>query len=137
MCDVTTSSWVMASTMSAPLRSCSLNSSSMPARPLRRHSSIGCSTGMSISWPPIAFISSRMIDTTRWCTRQPAGSHDHRPAPTWRMSPARTISLCESASASDGASFSVGSRYVGQSCHVGAQPTSDPAGRRLDRPRTG
>src|SRR5688500_3921281 len=30
------------------------------------------------------------------------------PAPSWRMSPARTISLCETASASAGASFRVG-----------------------------
>ena len=29
---------------------------------------------MSISWPPIAFISSRTICTAFWCTRQPAGS---------------------------------------------------------------
>src|SRR5215218_8020806 len=33
------------------------------------------------------------------------------PAPSWRTRPARTISLCEIASASAGASFSVGSRY--------------------------
>ena len=33
------------------------------------------------------------------------------PAPIWRTSPARTISLCEIASASAGACFSVGSRY--------------------------
>ena len=46
-----------------------------------RHGSAGCSTGISISWPPIASISSRTIWTTRWCTRQPAGSHVHSPAP--------------------------------------------------------
>jgi hypothetical protein len=63
---------------------------------------------MSSSCPPIAFISSRTICTTRWWTRQPAGSHDHSPAPTWRISPARTISLCETASASAGGSRSVG-----------------------------
>ena len=34
------------------------------------------------------------------------------PVPSWRISPARTISLCEIASASAGASFSVGSRYA-------------------------
>ena len=33
------------------------------------------------------------------------------PAPSWRISPARTISLCDFASASAGGSFSVGSRY--------------------------
>ena len=66
---------------------------------------------MSSSWPPIAFISSRTICTTRSCTRQPAGSHDHNPAPTCRISPARTISLWETASASAGGSRSVGRKY--------------------------
>src|SRR3984893_14756455 len=47
----------------------------------------------------------------RCCTRQPAGSHVHIPAPICRISPARTINLCEIASASAGGSFSVGSRY--------------------------
>src|SRR3954452_155182 len=65
-------------------------------------------TGMSISWQSIAAISSRTIWAAFWCARQPAGSHDHRPAPTWRARPARTISLCERASASAGACFSVG-----------------------------
>ena len=65
---------------------------------------------MSISCPPIASISSRMMPTTRWCTLHPAGSQVHMPAPIWRIRPARTISLCEIASASPGASFSVGSR---------------------------
>ena len=65
---------------------------------------------MSISSPPIAFISSRMIWTTFSCTRQPAGSHVHSPAPSCRIMPARTSSLCESASASAGACFSVGRR---------------------------
>ena len=42
----------------------------------------------------------------------PARGHpDHRPVPTWRTSPARTSSLCDSASASAGGCFSVGSRY--------------------------
>ena len=65
-------------------------------------------TGMSISWPPIASISSRTIWAAFSWTIQPAGSHDHRPAPTCRISPARTMSLCETASASAGASRSVG-----------------------------
>ena len=77
---------------------------------MRFHSSAGWITGISISWPPIASISSRTIALIRWCTRQPAGSQLHSPEPTWRTSPARTISRCESASASAGASFSVGSR---------------------------
>ena len=51
-----------------------------------------------------------MISTTRWWTRQPAGSQVHMPAPIWRTSPALTISLCEIASASLGGCFSVGSR---------------------------
>ena len=40
---------------------------------------------MSISWPPIASISSRMICTTFWCTRQPSGRNVQTPALTWRM----------------------------------------------------
>ena len=63
---------------------------------------------MSISCPPIASISSRMICTTFWCTRQPSGRNVQIPAPTWRMYPPRTSSLCETASASDGGSRSVG-----------------------------
>src|SRR5918998_3918207 len=69
-------------------------------------------TGISSSWPPAEFISSRMICTTFSCTRQPAGRNDHKPAPSWRTSPARTISLCDSASASAGACCSVGRKYV-------------------------
>src|SRR3954452_72878 len=65
-------------------------------------------TGMSISWQPMRSISSRTICTAFWCTRQPAGSHDHSPAPTCRARPARTSSLCDRASASPGACFSVG-----------------------------
>src|SRR4051794_37594466 len=53
-------------------------------------------------------ISSRTICTTFWCTRQPAGSQLQRPAPVWRTMPARTSSLWLSASASAGASRSVG-----------------------------
>ncbi len=65
--------------------------------------------GISISWPPIASISSRMIcSILRW-TRQPSGRYVQIPAlETWRMKPPRTSSLCDSASASEGASRSVG-----------------------------
>src|SRR3954464_3231120 len=63
---------------------------------------------MSISPQPMASISSRTICAAFWCTRQPAGSQLHSPAPTCRARPARTISLCESASASAGGCFSVG-----------------------------
>ena len=35
---------------------------------------------MSISCPPIASISSRMIWTTFWCTRQPSGRNVQTPA---------------------------------------------------------
>ena len=65
---------------------------------------------MSISCPPIASSSSRTICTTFWWTRQPAGNHVHRPAPSWRTRPARTRSLWETASASAGGCRSVGSR---------------------------
>jgi len=83
----------------------------MRSRPVCSQSSAGVSTGISISWPPIAFISSRTICTMRSWTRQPAGIHDHSPVPTWRISPARTISLCDTASASAGGSRSVGRKY--------------------------
>ena len=64
--------------------------------------------GQSISCPPIAFISSRMIWTTFWCTRQPSGRNVHSPAPTCRMKPPRTRSLWLAASASAGSSRRVG-----------------------------
>src|SRR5690349_5275298 len=68
-------------------------------------------TGISISCASIASSSSRMTCSIRWCTRQPAGMNVHSPVPTWRTSPARTISLCEGASASAGGCFSVGRGY--------------------------
>src|SRR3954452_940500 len=108
MWKVSVSSCDSARTSSASRRSRSLKSSSMTKRPERFHRSAGVMTGMSISPQPIAAISSRTICDTFWCARQPAGSHDQRPAPTWRTRPARTISLCERASASPGACFSVG-----------------------------
>ena len=77
-------------------------------RPLVSQSSAGVSTGISISCPPIASISSRMICSIRRWTRQPSGRNVHKPAETWRMKPPRTSSLCDSASASEGASRSVG-----------------------------
>ena len=63
---------------------------------------------MSISQQPIVSSSSRMICSTRRCERQPAGSQVQSPEPTCRASPARTSNRCETASASAGASFSVG-----------------------------
>src|SRR3954454_12218831 len=67
-------------------------------------------SGMSISWQPTRSISSRTICAAFWWTRHPAGSQLQRPAPTCRTSPARTMNLCESASASAGGWRSVGSR---------------------------
>ena len=58
------SSWVIASTSGDPLRSSSLNISSIPIRPVFSQISAGCNTGISISWHPIASISSRMICST-------------------------------------------------------------------------
>jgi hypothetical protein len=49
-----------------------------------------------------------MTCSTLRCERQPAGRNVHIPAPSRRIRPARTINLCEIASASDGSSFSVG-----------------------------
>ena len=70
---MTASSWVIASTIGDPLRSSSLNSSPIAYRPVFSQASAGCSTGISISWQPIASISSRMIASTFRCTRHPAG----------------------------------------------------------------
>ena len=71
-----TSSWVMARHMSRSFRSLSRNISGPMAsqRPLSRQISAGCRTGMLISCPPMAFISSRMIRFTRSSTRWPSGS---------------------------------------------------------------
>src|SRR5712691_6894990 len=67
---------------------------------------------MNISCAPIASISSRMICSIfRW-TRQPSGRNVHNPEPVWRMKPPRTSSLCETASASPGASRSVGRKSL-------------------------
>src|SRR5437667_1487948 len=77
-------------------------------RPLASQSSAGVSTGASISWAPIASISSRMIWTIRWCTRQPSGRKVQTPAESWRMKPPRTSSLWLAASASAGSSRRVG-----------------------------
>src|SRR5207253_4839959 len=99
--------------------------------------SAGCITGMSISWPPIASISSRTIcSTLRW-TRHPAGRNVHRPEASWRIMPARTSSLCDSASASAGGSFTVGRKYelrrvTGSAYWSG--PRSPGAPRRWARP---
>src|SRR4051794_16805009 len=93
-----------------PARSCSWKSSGILSRPVASHSSTGVSTGANHSCEPIASISSRMICSTLRCTRQPSGVNDHRPALTCRMNPARTSSLWLTASASAGASRSVG-RY--------------------------
>ena len=54
--------------------------SGISSRPVASQSSAGVSTGASISWPPIASISSRMICSTFWCTRQPSGRNVQRPA---------------------------------------------------------
>src|SRR5207247_148323 len=76
----------------------------LEARPVASQSSTGVGTGISISWPPIAFISSRMICSIfRW-TRQPRGRNVQTPALTWRMNPPRTSSLWLTASASAGSS---------------------------------
>src|ERR671925_1688014 len=63
---------------------------------------------MNISWPPIAFISSRMIWSTFRCTRHPSGRYDQRPAAVCRMKPPRTSRRWLAASASPGSSRSVG-----------------------------
>src|SRR5947208_6936584 len=92
-------------------------------RPVVSHSSAGVSVGARISWPPTAFISSRMICSTRMCTRQPSGSSAHRPAPIWRMKPPRTSSWCEAASASAGASRRVGRKSCEARAIIGSRRT--------------
>ena len=95
-------------TKSRPFRSFRWKMIGTVMRPVFSQSSAGVSTGQSISWPPIAFISSRMICSIFMCTRQPSGMKVHRPAPTWRMKPPRTSSLWLAASASAGSSRRVG-----------------------------
>ena len=56
-----------------PPRSAKRKSSGIVIRPVFSHSSDGAITGMNISWPPIASISSRMIETIFSWTRHPAG----------------------------------------------------------------
>ena len=107
--------------------------------PLRCHSSAGCSTGISISWPPIAFISSRMICTTFWCTRQPAGSHVHRPAPSWRIRPGADHQLVRERLGVGGrpASRSAGSSWRGGSCGGESLVDQNARCRSLGRPDRG
>ncbi len=76
-----------------PPLSLSLKRIGMLIRPVASQSSAGVRVGQSISCPPIALISSRMICSTFVYTRQPSGRYVHRPAPTWRMNPPRTRSL--------------------------------------------
>ena len=84
---------------------------------------------MSISCPPIASISSRMIcSILRW-TRQPSGMNVHRPVLTWRMKPPRTSSLWLTASASAGSSRSVGRKSCeARAIIVVARDYSEPSG---------
>ena len=72
------SSWVMPRARSAPRRSFSRNISSpiSSQRPLVCQSSAGCMTGIRSSWPPIPFISSRMISMTFSRTRWASGSSE-------------------------------------------------------------
>ncbi len=105
---VTVSSCVSGRMKWRSLRSVTWKISGIPSRPVASQSSAGVSTGISISWPPIASISSRMIWTIFSWTRQPSGMYVQSPAETWRMKPPRTSSLWLTASASAGASRRVG-----------------------------
>ena len=60
-----------------------------------------------------------ICSTLRWA-RQPAGSQVHNPAPTWRASPARTVSRWDTASASAGASW----WWAGSSWRAGSRRAS-------------
>ena len=54
----------------------------MRIRPVASHSSAGVSTGIDISCPPIASISSRITRTTFSWIRQPAGRNVQSPVPS-------------------------------------------------------
>ena len=89
----------------------------------------GLKHGISISWAPIASISSRMIASIFRIERIPAGIQVQSPAPSWRISPARTIRRCEIASASAGSSRrSAGTALTGGSSR--GQRTSGGPSRR-------
>ncbi len=127
--NVTVSSCVTGRMNLRPVRSCRRKISGIPIRPVVSQSSAGVSTGISISWPPIASISSRMICSTFRCTRQPSGMNVHTPAETWRMKPPRTSSLWLAASASAGASRRVGRKSCeARAITVGAGGYSFPNG---------
>jgi len=83
---VTTSSCVMPRHRSRSKRSLSRNMfwPITSQRPDSCQISAGCSAGSSISCPPIALISSRITCSTRLVTRNPSGSSEYRPAPSWR-----------------------------------------------------
>ena len=72
------SSCVMPSASRAPLRSVSRNISSpiTSHRPLRCQISAGCMIGSSTSWPPMPFISSRMMSMILARTRTASGSSE-------------------------------------------------------------
>ena len=76
-------------------------------RPVSRHSSAGCTDGISSSSAPIAFISSRTIASTLRTTRRPIGIHVKIPDVSRRIMPVRSISLWLTISASEGSSLSV------------------------------
>jgi hypothetical protein len=109
---VTTSSCVGPSaTWRSPPRVICINSSPIVrSRPVSRHSSIGCSAGISSSRAPAASISSRMIRVAFCSTRRPRGRYEYAPGPTWRIRPARSKNTWLGATASVGVSFCVGIR---------------------------
>ena len=104
------SSCVIASSISASRRSFSFTRipSTSSHRPVFFQISAGCTTGSSISWPPMASISWRMMFWTLRATRRPSGSRDHEPAIRRRMKPPRTSNRWFAASASAGSSRRVG-----------------------------
>src|SRR3989344_787453 len=69
--------------------------------------SLGCNSGISISWHPMAFISSRIIWVILDTTRHPNGKSVHDPAINWSTNPARTSNLWLTVTASLGAFFKV------------------------------
>ena len=89
---VIASSWVIAKTSSRPTRSVKL-ARSLPTsscnRPDSSQSSAGCTNGILISWPPIAFISSRTICSILRSERWANGKVVYMPAVSCLIIPAR------------------------------------------------
>ena len=80
--------------------------------------SVGWISGIDTSMAPARSISSRMTCSTLRRTRRPTGRNVYRPPVSLRTRPARSRSWCDTISASDGVSLSVGMKVWDQSMDV-------------------